>query len=123
MVYETEVSVRRTIGKPSTRQRQRCLAAKVLRAYLRSVPASQRRGLLDEIHACAQLYLQSLRMVWTPQGLWRRLVRSIATRRINEFLGKLRAECESGPCTAPSPAATGGMCAEPHPEQGGQAGD
>src|SRR5581483_5962771 len=43
------------------------------------------------VQTCA-LPILTLRPSWSPRGAWRRVVRSIATRRIDEVLRKLRAE-------------------------------
>jgi O-antigen/teichoic acid export membrane protein len=92
MLYETEVRLKRTLGNPGARRRQRSLAERVLRGFLERVgPAERRNGLLDEIQACAQIHLNTLRPSWTPRGVWRRLVRAIATDRIHETLAALRA--------------------------------
>jgi O-antigen/teichoic acid export membrane protein len=96
LLFETEAGVKRTIVTPALRRRQRTLAEQVLRAYLRRVaPADQRLALLDEVHGCARVYLESLVPSWTLRGLWRRVVRRIATGRIDEVIRKLRAEVPS----------------------------
>jgi O-antigen/teichoic acid export membrane protein len=92
LLYETEVGVKRTLANPGARQRQRCLAEQVLRAFLKRIDPAEKHGLLDEIHACAQIYLNSLQASWTPRGLWRAFVRQLATRRIDEILSQLRTE-------------------------------
>jgi len=93
MLYETAVGVKRTIGNPSFRQRQRCLAESVVRAFTKRVaPADHKNRLLDEIHACTQIHLECLQPSWTPRGLWRILVRQLATRRIDKLLARLRTE-------------------------------
>jgi O-antigen/teichoic acid export membrane protein len=95
LLFETEVSVKKTMGNPGARVRQRRLAEKVLRAFLtKRVPQDHRRDLLAEIDGYAQIYLNNLQPSWTPKGVWRWLVRQIATRRINDTLTRLRTEAE-----------------------------
>jgi O-antigen/teichoic acid export membrane protein len=96
LLYETEVGVKRTIGNPGARRRQRELAERVLRTFLTSVGPTEQSNLLNELRSCAHAYLQSLGASWTPRGLWRALIRGIATRRINEVLGRLAVDLPNG---------------------------
>ena len=96
LLFETAAGIKRMLASPGIRRRQRELAEHVLRAYLRqTVPAVDQPALLDEVHACARVYLASLKSDWTPRGVWRRIVRQIATRRIDELLRELRDEIKA----------------------------
>jgi hypothetical protein len=95
LLYETEVGVKRTISNPGARRRQRALAESMLRSFLKRIgPQDQRRRLLDEVHACAEIHLQSLRASWAPGGIWRLFIRRLASRRIQETLARLRVDID-----------------------------
>jgi O-antigen/teichoic acid export membrane protein len=95
LLYENEVGVKRTLGNPGARRRQRALAEGMLRAFLRRIgPRDQRYRLLDEVHACARIHLQILRGAWTPRGIWRLYIRHLASRRIDEILARLRVDID-----------------------------
>jgi hypothetical protein len=93
LLYDIETSVRATIGNPGARQRQKCLAEKILRAFVkRTGPGYWNQCLLDEIGACAQMHLKRIRASWSPRGIWRLFVRQTASRSIDEILGRLRSD-------------------------------
>lgn len=93
MLYDTEVAVKRNLGNPLARQRQQWLVEGVLRAFLQRIgSAAEQVRVLDEIESCARVYLNGLQGSWSPRGLWRVILRQIASRRIDTLLGRLRAD-------------------------------
>lgn len=93
MLFDTEVAIKRNLGNRGARQRQRWLIEGVLQAFLEQIESvSERIGLLSEIESCARVYLAELQSSWSARGLWRMLLRSIASRRIEVLLHRLRTD-------------------------------
>jgi hypothetical protein len=93
MLYDTGVAVRRNLGNAGARRRQQSLVETVLQAFMKTVvPPDEHHRLLDEIQACVRVHLQRLRGSCSPRGLWHVFLRRIASRRIEDILGRLRAE-------------------------------
>jgi hypothetical protein len=92
MLYDTGVRVKSTIGNPKARLRQQLFAESTLRAFIETIsPLEEKQRLLDEIEACARVFLESLRPS-SPRELWRMIVKKIAARRIDKILLRLKAE-------------------------------
>jgi O-antigen/teichoic acid export membrane protein/thymidylate kinase len=106
LLFETEVSIKRTLIKPGVRRRQRRLGELMVRSYLAATPPHERLRLLDDIGEYAREYLNSLHSAWTPRGLWRGFIRRVATRRIDETLRRFRTEATSIIPTQHVPTAT-----------------
>ncbi|MFL5330792.1 MAG: MATE family efflux transporter [Gemmataceae bacterium] len=97
LLFETEVNVKRTLGKPSMRRRQRQLAIEVIRSFVRRIDTTNRRlEALDEIHDRARDCLTNLAPSVSPRGAWRWFIRQTASRHIDEILYLLREEVKSG---------------------------
>jgi O-antigen/teichoic acid export membrane protein len=93
LLFDTSVSLKKTIGNPAARRRQEWLLERVLRAFMKGiVPAGKKHCLLDEIQACVQMQLKGLRVSWSPRGMWRLFLKRTASRRIGLILGRLRAD-------------------------------
>jgi O-antigen/teichoic acid export membrane protein len=91
MLYDTGVRVKSTIGNPKGRMRQQLFAESTLRAFIETVsPFEEKQRLLDEIEACARVFLESLHPS-LPRELWRMIVKKIAARRIDKILLRLKA--------------------------------
>jgi O-antigen/teichoic acid export membrane protein len=96
LLYDTGVSVRKTLMNPGARRRQEWLVECALRAFVKRIGlAGERHRLLNEIQACVQVHLNSLDLSWSARGLWHVVLRQVASRRINQILGRLRAEVGS----------------------------
>jgi O-antigen/teichoic acid export membrane protein len=91
LLFDTGVTVKRTFGRPGVRRRQHSLAEGVLRAFLKQVGPEQQEQLLDEIQACVEVHLSRVRVSRGPRGIWHRVVKRIASRRIHGMLTRLRA--------------------------------
>jgi serine/threonine protein kinase len=92
LLYATEVRFKRDIGHPSARARKQAFAENVLRAFVETIgPAEEKQLALDEIQAFTRLHLKGLDASLSPRGLWKALVRRVASRRIDAMLGTLKA--------------------------------
>jgi hypothetical protein len=68
-------------------------AARVLLAFVETIEGREdRERQLDEIHACTQLHLEAIDVSWSPQGLWRWLLRRSAARNIATTLESVKRE-------------------------------
>jgi O-antigen/teichoic acid export membrane protein len=95
LLFETSVSLRRTLGNPRARRRQQWMLDRVLRAFLQRIASADKRiSLLDEIEACARVHLRMLHASWSPQGIWRLFLKRSASRYFDRILGKLRTEIQ-----------------------------
>ncbi|HLJ91860.1 MAG TPA: MATE family efflux transporter [Gemmataceae bacterium] len=93
LLFDTTVSVRKTLGNPAMRRRQQQLLEQVLRAFLQRIgPSAEKSSLLEEIEACSRIQLHRLQGSWSPRGLWRRFVRRTASRQMDQVFGRLRSE-------------------------------
>jgi O-antigen/teichoic acid export membrane protein len=92
MLFDTGVRVKSTIGNPKARLRQQLFAESTLRAFIETIsPFEEKQRLLDEIEACVRVFLASLRPS-SPRELWRMIVKTIAARRIDKILLRLKAK-------------------------------
>lgn len=93
MLFETGVRVKSTFRDLASRARHERFAESVLRAFIETIaPFEDKRRLLDEIQGCARGHLKTLELSWSPHGLWHAVVRSVASRRIDRLLAKLRTD-------------------------------
>ncbi len=93
MLYQTGVRVRRGAINPAARLRQERFAYAVLRTFVESLGSlEEKQSLLREVEACIQVHLRELGGSWSPRGLWRVLLRRLASRRIGACLCRFRAE-------------------------------
>jgi hypothetical protein len=93
MVYQTGVRVRSGAFNRRGRVRQELFTYNVLSSFVKSVGSlDEQHALLDEIQACTRVHLQALDPSWSFRGLWRVLLRPMASRRINAFLASFRKE-------------------------------
>jgi O-antigen/teichoic acid export membrane protein len=96
MLYDTGVTVRSNFGHPGARLRKEMFVENVLRVFVETIgPFEDKQRLLDEIQACARAHLKRLDHSWSARGLWRFLLKQIASRRVEAILGKVKAELES----------------------------
>ena len=90
MLYDTGMRVKSTIGNPKARLRQQLFAESTLRAFIETIgPFEEKQRLLDEIEACARVFLKSP-CPSSPRALWRMIVKKIAARRIDAILLRLK---------------------------------
>jgi hypothetical protein len=91
LLYDVGVEV--TIGNHSACMRKELFTDGILRAVIEAVdPIEEKQQLLNEIEACVQGHLKMLEPWWSPHGLWHALVRSVASRRIDRLLARLRTD-------------------------------
>jgi hypothetical protein len=93
LLFDTAITVRRTLGNPSARRRKRLFAEGVLRTAIAAAGSyQQRQRLLDEIHACGREYLDVLEPSWKLRGMWHLLLSSVASRQMDAMMIRLRSE-------------------------------
>jgi hypothetical protein len=107
MLYSTTVAVRAFLGKPAARRRHEWLVDRMLQWYVAGIESPRdKRQLLEEIRACAQVHLDLIEVSGSPAGLWRRFVKRTASRSILRILGAVgadvgqRTECAVSHCQA-----------------------
>lgn len=92
MLYDTGMRVKSTFRNPKARLRQQLFAESTLRAFIETIGTfEEKQRLLDEIEACARVHLKSL-CPSSPRELWRMIVITIAARRIDAILLRLKAQ-------------------------------
>ncbi|MBB4370460.1 serine/threonine protein kinase [Bradyrhizobium sp. cir1] len=93
ILYDVAMRVKGNAIGPGARARRLILAERMLRAFLETI-ARQENALhvIDEIHLVARLHMETIDVSLSPRGLWRRLLRSLAARRIDTTLGRLKAQ-------------------------------
>jgi len=92
MLYDTGMRVKSTIGNPKARLRQQLFAESTLQAFIETIgPFEEKQWLLDEIEACARVHLKG-RFPSSPRELWRMIIKTIAARRIDTILLRLKAQ-------------------------------
>jgi O-antigen/teichoic acid export membrane protein/thymidylate kinase len=90
LLYDTTVSLKRTLARPGTRRRQQYLLERMLRTALGAIEARPaQQAFVGEVRACAQSHLRRLSGSWSPRGIWHFLLRRIASRRIEKIVAKL----------------------------------
>jgi O-antigen/teichoic acid export membrane protein len=93
LLYDTAANVRGTLGNPRARLRKQIFTENLLRAFVETIgPPKEKQLLLDEIDLCAQAHVRQIGRSLSPRGLWRVVLRQVASRRIDKFLEKLRTE-------------------------------
>jgi hypothetical protein len=108
LLYDTETSVRTTIGNPGARQRQKRLAEKILRAFMKRAEHGYRNEyLLDEIGGCARMHLNRIKASWSPRGIWRSFVKQTASRSIDQTLGRLKSDAVVSMTVSPAECIAG----------------
>ena len=91
MLFTAAMEVKRDLLRPGVRARKLMFAERILQAFVGTIAeGEERRRLLDEIHACARLYLEAIDVSWSPPGYWRRLLRRNTARRIESTLERLK---------------------------------
>jgi hypothetical protein len=110
---ERWIALRRHAGEAGLDQARRVHARKlmfaerVLLAFVETIEGREdRRRLLDEVQACTQLHLEAIEVFSSPQGLWRRLLRRSAARKIATTLEGMRRESISLPFSPADALAT-----------------
>lgn len=93
MLSDVATDVKRTIAHKSTRSRQSIFAECALEAFLETVGSrEEKRKQLIEVRACTRAHMDDLlEPLQSPRGLWRRLVKQIALRRLDLMFDKLNA--------------------------------
>jgi hypothetical protein len=65
----------------------------VLRAFIETVGTPEaKQQFINEIEACVQGRLGALDPSWSLRGLWQAFIKTIAVRRIDAILVRLRAQ-------------------------------
>lgn len=91
MLYSTQARLKHHVANPRARIREQLFTENVLRAYLDSIRSlADKQSLLIEIRACALEHLKKLESPWSVQGLWRALIRQVASHRIDVAISRLR---------------------------------
>jgi hypothetical protein len=91
MLFTAAMEVKRDLLRPGVRARKLMFAERILQAFVATIAESEdRRRLLDEIQACARLYLEAIDVSWSPPGYWRRLLRRSTARSIEATLERLK---------------------------------
>ena len=91
MLFTAAMEVKRDLLRPGVRARKLMFAERILQAFVGTIAESEdRRRLLDEVHACARLYLEAIDVSWSPPGYWRRLLRRSTARSIDTTLERLK---------------------------------
>jgi hypothetical protein len=92
MLFDIAASVRSSIGHPVARQRQMDLIERLLLAFVERIDSAHEKAcLLDELQACTRIHLRRIKANWSPAGIWRLLIRRIASRSIDKILHRVRA--------------------------------
>ena len=92
LLFCTASLVRRSIGRPVLHSRQKAMAVRLARTFLDGLgSATERREALAEIEACAGLHLGRMRVSPSHGGLWRGVVKLVASRTMKRFFRELRA--------------------------------
>lgn len=108
LLYGIAASVKSSLGCPGRRRREREVAEMMIGNLLGALTPDGRETLLREIAGCAQVHLEShLRGSWSVAGLWRVVLRKLASRSVRESLERLRCIPE-GVCTV-TPTLEGGV--------------
>jgi O-antigen/teichoic acid export membrane protein len=96
ILSDVVTDVKSSIGNKNARLRRRLFARSALRAFLETVgPCGRKQRLLREIRVCTLAHLaELLEPSWSPQGLWRRLVKQIAVRRLDAILDRMKVELD-----------------------------
>jgi len=96
LMFDVATAERLWFGRPAARRRQRELAERVVHACLGRIgSAPAKAALLDEVDACARVHLRRIKPSWSLAGIWRRLLRRIASRSIDRTIQRLRGESEA----------------------------
>lgn len=103
LLSDVGTDVKRSIGNRSARKRRQAFVAGAMGAFLDTIgPHHEKRKWLDEIEKCAGVHLKDLlKLSWSPQGLWCRIVLIVAARRIAALIGDQRAEIEASQQSGP----------------------
>ena len=86
LLYETAVTVRRTMGRPAAQLRKKMFVASTLRAFDTAGAWGRQSALFAEIGLCAQEFAKQLDLSFSPKGVWHLVLRPIATNRIEEII-------------------------------------
>ena len=91
LLFWTASLVRPSLAHPVLHARQKRMTARMLRAFLDRLASPAERGAaVDEIAACSRIHLARIRVSTSPGGTWRRFVRRVAARTIEQTLIGLR---------------------------------
>jgi O-antigen/teichoic acid export membrane protein len=81
------------IGNRGARRRKQMFTDQVLRAFIETVGTPEaKQQFINEIEACVQGRLGALDPSWSLRGLWQAFIKTIAVRRIDAILVRLRAQ-------------------------------
>jgi tRNA A-37 threonylcarbamoyl transferase component Bud32 len=99
LLYEAGVSMRNPWAEPGTRLRQQRFTENILRSSIVEIGSiEQRHRLIDEIQTRARRFLDMhVCTSWSPALPWRIVLKTIARRRIDAIVRRLRA----GPLRSP----------------------
>jgi hypothetical protein len=105
LMFDVATSERLWFGRPTARKRQRELAERVVHACLAEIGSAPAKALLNEVDACARAHLGRIKASWSLAGTWRRLLRRMAARTIDQTIRRLRADSETR-CVCPADGLT-----------------
>jgi tRNA A-37 threonylcarbamoyl transferase component Bud32 len=93
LLYEAGVSVRNPLGAPGGRLRQQRFTESILRSFIVTIGSiEERHRLIEEVRSQARRYLDMhVCTSWSPALPWRIVLRTIAKKRIDAIVRRLRA--------------------------------
>lgn len=99
LLVELVTDVNDLIGNPAVRTHKQSFVASLLRSVLASVDShTEKKRLLSNIRQIVAAHLTStLTPSRSPRGVWHRLVKAVAERRITDTLGRLEDDLGLGP--------------------------
>jgi hypothetical protein len=87
LLYEEATKLRRFIGRRGLRKRRMEFVSAVLCAKLNSVAEpSAKMSFVTQVRNVGHAHFVMLQWSWSPRGLWRRLLKPIAARRIDRLV-------------------------------------
>jgi hypothetical protein len=97
-------SLKVALRRPRGARRQREFAEDIVRSVIARIESGEdKRLLLEEVRSCIGLHLAQIRAGWTPIGMWRGLVKVVASRMIARILRRLASNSDhGGRCSAAS---------------------
>lgn len=104
LVFSVAVGLKATLGHPGARSREKALCRQIVAEVLAHVAAPhQRSALADETRRCARLHESRISTSLSPTGIWRNVVKRVATQGIDEILRPLMIHRPGAMGPAPGP--------------------
>jgi O-antigen/teichoic acid export membrane protein len=93
LLHEAVTTISHSRGRPGVEIRKSLFAKAIIRSVLVDIPAvKDKHRFLNEIQCCARICEGLLEISYTPQGIWRGLLRCIARWRVATLIRSLRME-------------------------------